>query len=97
VAELIRACRNLDSRKMEEALDYLTFMDIPYDDGWTAEEKVAFKTAYAAHGKAFGQMHREVLQGKTVNELVKYYYGWKRTREATDVLEERAAKRRRFI
>lgn len=51
----------------------------PEVDEWTVEEKFLFEQAYKFYGKAFSRI-RQMLPEKSVAELVRYYYSWKKTR-----------------
>ena len=51
----------------------------PEIDEWTTEEKCLFEQAYKFYGKMFSRI-RQMLPDKSVGELVRYYYSWKKTR-----------------
>jgi Zn-dependent M32 family carboxypeptidase len=51
----------------------------PEVDEWTVEEKFLFEQAYKYYGKTFSRI-RQMLPEKSVAELVRYYYSWKKTR-----------------
>ncbi len=51
----------------------------PEVDEWTVEEKFLFEQAYKFYGKTFSRI-RQMLPEKSVAELVRYYYSWKKTR-----------------
>lgn len=51
----------------------------PEIDEWTVEEKCLFEQAYKFYGKMFSRI-RQMLPEKTVGDLVRYYYSWKKTR-----------------
>lgn len=51
----------------------------PEVDEWSVEEKFLFEQAYRFYGKTFARI-RQMLPEKTVAELVRYYYSWKKTR-----------------
>jgi hypothetical protein len=51
----------------------------PETDEWTVEEKFLFEQAYKFYGKTFSRI-RQMLPEKTIAELVRYYYSWKKTR-----------------
>ncbi len=51
----------------------------PFPDEWTVEDKVLFEQAFQFHGKSFHRI-RQMLPDKTIAQLVKYYYSWKKTR-----------------
>ena len=54
-------------------------------DSWSEEEKAAFTTAISKIGKDFIKMHRTVLPGKTLEQLVLYYFSrWKGTQAYLD-------------
>ena len=51
----------------------------PEIDEWTTEEKCLFEQAYKFYGKIFSRI-RQMLPDKSVGDLVRYYYAWKKTR-----------------
>jgi hypothetical protein len=51
----------------------------PETDEWTVEEKFLFEQAYKFYGKTFSRI-RQMLPEKSIAELVRYYYSWKKTR-----------------
>jgi hypothetical protein len=51
----------------------------PEIDEWTIEEKCLFEQAYKFYGKIFSRI-RQMLPDKSVGDLVRYYYSWKKTR-----------------
>jgi hypothetical protein len=51
----------------------------PEIDEWTVEEKFLFEQAYKFYGKTFSRI-RQMLPEKSIAELVRYYYSWKKTR-----------------
>jgi len=51
----------------------------PEIDEWTVEEKCLFEQAYKFYGKIFSRI-RQMLPDKSVGDLVRYYYSWKKTR-----------------
>lgn len=51
----------------------------PEIDEWTVEEKCLFEQAFKFYGKAFARI-KQMLPEKTIGELVRYYYSWKKTR-----------------
>jgi hypothetical protein len=51
----------------------------PEMDEWTVEEKFLFEQAYKFYGKTFSRI-RQMLPEKSIAELVRYYYSWKKTR-----------------
>ncbi|CAF1060184.1 unnamed protein product [Adineta steineri] len=51
----------------------------PEIDEWTVEEKFLFEQAYKFYGKTFSRI-KQMLPEKTIAELVRYYYSWKKTR-----------------
>ncbi|UJR09206.1 hypothetical protein I4U23_013454 [Adineta vaga] len=52
---------------------------IPEVDEWTVEEKFLFEQAYKFYGKTFSRI-RQMLPEKSIAELVRYYYSWKKVR-----------------
>ncbi|CAF2767946.1 unnamed protein product [Rotaria sp. Silwood2] len=52
---------------------------IPENDQWTIEEKFLFEQAYQFYGKTFSRI-KQMLPEKSIAELVRYYYSWKKTR-----------------
>ena len=51
----------------------------PEIDEWTVEEKCLFEQAFKFYGKIFSRI-RQMLPDKSVGDLVRYYYAWKKTR-----------------
>ena len=51
----------------------------PEIDEWTVEERCLFEQAYKFYGKIFCRI-RQMLPDKSVGDLVRYYYSWKKTR-----------------
>jgi hypothetical protein len=51
----------------------------PESDEWSVEEKFLFEQAYKYYGKTFSRI-RQMLPEKSIAELVRYYYSWKKTR-----------------
>lgn len=51
----------------------------PEIDEWTIEQKCLFEQAYKFYGKIFSRI-RQMLPDKSVGDLVRYYYSWKKTR-----------------
>ena len=58
----------------------------PKPDDWSLTDQVRFEQAYSFHGKAFNKI-REMMPEKSVPQLVKYYYKWKKTRTQSGMLE----------
>jgi len=63
----------------------------PFPDEWTVEDKVLFEQAFQFHGKSFHRI-RQMLPDKSIAQLVKYYYGWKKTRTRTSLMDGQARK-----
>lgn len=63
----------------------------PFPDEWTVEDKVLFEQAFQFHGKSFHRI-RQMLPDKSIAQLVKYYYGWKKTRTRTSLMDRQARK-----
>ncbi|KAF2358577.1 ELM2 domain [Trinorchestia longiramus] len=63
----------------------------PLPDEWTTEDKVLFEQAFAFHGKAFTRI-RQMLPDKSIAQLVKYYYLWKKTRQKNSLLDKHCKK-----
>ncbi|XP_061922031.1 REST corepressor 2 [Entelurus aequoreus] len=61
----------------------------PFPDEWTVEDKVLFEQAFSFHGKSFHRI-QQMLPEKQISGLVKYYYGWKKTRTRTSVMDRQA-------
>ncbi|XP_028330981.1 REST corepressor 2 [Gouania willdenowi] len=61
----------------------------PFPDEWTVEDKVLFEQAFSFHGKSFHRI-QQMLPDKQISSLVKYYYGWKKTRTRTSVMDRQA-------
>jgi len=51
----------------------------PFVQNWYLEEMVMFEQAFQYHGKSFHRI-RQMLPDKSIADLVKYYYSWKKTR-----------------
>ncbi|CAF4633754.1 unnamed protein product [Rotaria sp. Silwood1] len=51
----------------------------PENDQWTMEEKFLFEQAYQFYGKIFSRI-KQMLPEKSIAELVRYYYSWKKIR-----------------
>ena len=52
---------------------------VPETDQWAVEEKFLFEQAYKYYGKTFSRI-KQMLPEKSISELVRYYYSWKKTR-----------------
>ena len=63
----------------------------PFPDEWSVEDKVLFEQAFQFHGKSFHRI-RQMLPDKSIAQLVKYYYGWKKTRTRTSLMDRQARK-----
>jgi len=63
----------------------------PFPDGWSVEDKVLFEQAFQFHGKSFHRI-RQMLPDKSIAQLVKYYYSWKKTRQRTSLMDRQARK-----
>ena len=63
----------------------------PFPDEWSVEDKVLFEQAFQFHGKSFHRI-RQMLPDKTIAQLVKYYYSWKKTRTRTSLMDRQARK-----
>ena len=61
---------NLD----KEAVDLFTFIE-----RWSEEDCLLFEDGLRTYGKDFHQIQKNKLTHKTVNELVSFYYLWKKT------------------
>ncbi|CAF0948847.1 unnamed protein product [Adineta ricciae] len=59
----------------------------PEIDEWTAEEKCLFEQAYKFYGKMFSRI-RQMLPDKSVGDLVRYYYSWKKTRSHKSLMDK---------
>lgn len=59
----------------------------PEIDEWTVEEKCLFEQAYKFYGKIFSRI-RQMLPEKTVGDLVRYYYSWKKTRLQRSLMDK---------
>jgi hypothetical protein len=65
----------------------------PITDAWSAEDKVLFERAFLFHGKSFGCI-RLMLPEKSVAQLVKYYYGWKKKPVRNSLMDAQVRKLR---
>jgi len=63
----------------------------PFPDEWSVEDKVLFEQAFQFHGKSFHRI-RQMLPDKSIAQLVKYYYSWKKTRQRTSLMDRQARK-----
>ncbi|XP_044748136.1 REST corepressor isoform X1 [Coccinella septempunctata] len=63
----------------------------PFPDEWTVEDKVLFEQAFQFHGKSFHRI-KQMLPDKSIASLVKYYYGWKKTRTRSSLMDKQARK-----
>lgn len=61
----------------------------PFPDEWNAEDKVLFDQAFQFHGKSFHRI-RQMIPNKSVGQLVKYYYTWKKARAKTSLMDTQA-------
>ena len=59
----------------------------PETDQWTVEEKFLFEQAHRFYGKTFSRI-RQMLPEKTIAELVRYYYSWKKTRLQKSLMDK---------
>ena len=59
----------------------------PEVDEWTMEEKFLFEQAFKFYGKIFSRI-KQMLPDKTVGDLVRYYYSWKKTRLYKSVMDK---------
>jgi hypothetical protein len=63
----------------------------PFPDEWSVVDKVLFEQAFQFHGKSFHRI-RQMLPDKSIAQLVKYYYSWKKTRTRTSLMDRQARK-----
>jgi len=75
---------------MEKALADLSNF-APFPDEWSSEDKVLFDQAFQFHGKSFHRI-RQMLPDKTIAQLVKHYYNWKKTRSRVSTMDKLAKK-----
>merc|ERR1719233_1800206 len=61
----------------------------PFTGNWYMEDMVMFEQAFQYHGKSF-QRIRQMLPDKSIADLVKYYYSWKKTRTRTSMMDKQA-------
>ncbi|CAF3647365.1 unnamed protein product [Rotaria sordida] len=59
----------------------------PEIDQWTIEEKFLFEQAYQFYGKIFSRI-KQMLPEKSIAELVRYYYSWKKTRLYQSLMDQ---------
>lgn len=64
----------------------------PLKDSWSKEDRVLFEQAFQFHGKQF-QRIRQMLPDKTIADLVKYYYVWKKTKNKLSVIDRQEKRR----
>ncbi|XP_053206175.1 REST corepressor 3-like [Panonychus citri] len=104
--EFIQICLEKYNYKIEQALGMLCWhkynletalADLPnftpLPDDWSVEDKVLFEQAFQFHDKHFHKI-KQMLPDKSIANLVKYYYSWKKTRSRTSLMDRQA---RRFI
>ncbi|OXA60761.1 REST corepressor [Folsomia candida] len=63
----------------------------PHPEEWTVEDKVLFEQAFQFHGKAFDRI-RQMLPDKSMSNLIRYYYKWKKFKNKTSVMDRQAKK-----
>lgn len=68
----------------------------PFPDEWNEDDKVLFDQAFQFHGKSFHRI-RQMIPNKSVGQLVKYYYTWKKARTMTSLIDNQAKKLRSQI
>uniref|UniRef100_UPI00358FB647 REST corepressor 1-like isoform X2 n=1 Tax=Myxine glutinosa TaxID=7769 RepID=UPI00358FB647 len=103
--EYITIAKEKHGYNVEQALGMLlwhkhsverSFIDLanftPFPDEWTVEDRVLFEQAFSFHGKSFHRI-QQMLPDKSIGSLVRYYYGWKKTRSRTSLMDRQA---RRF-
>jgi len=61
----------------------------PFPDEWTVEETALFEQAFQFHGKSFRRI-RQMLPHKSIANLVKHYYSWKKLRARTSLMDNHA-------
>ena len=66
---------------------------VPYPDDWTPLEKQTFEIGFQEHGKDFHKI-KMMLPDKSVNNIVKYYYIWKKTRSKYQTLKNKMKSKR---
>lgn len=66
---------------------------VPYPDDWTPLEKQTFEIGFQEHGKDFHKI-KMMLPDKSVNNIVKFYYIWKKTRSKYQTLKTKMKSRR---
>ena len=66
---------------------------VPYPDDWTQLEKQTFDHGFQEHGKDFHKI-KMMLPDKSVSNIVKYYYIWKKTRSKYQALKSKLKSRR---
>lgn len=103
--EYIAKAKEKYSYNMEQALGMLSWHKfdlnrayadlpnfVPYPDEWSVEDKVLFEQAYQFHEKQFSKI-KQMLPDKSMANLIKYYYSWKKTRTRASLMERQT---RRF-
>merc|ERR1712110_454795 len=63
----------------------------PFPEEWSDDDKVLFEQAFQFHGKSFHRI-RHFLPGKSIAQLVKYYYSWKKSRTRASLMDSQAQK-----
>lgn len=72
------------------AMDLSNFK--PKRESWTKEDRVLFEQAFQFHGKYFHRI-RQMLPDKSIADLVKFYYCWKKTRNKMSVIDRQEKRR----
>ncbi|XP_074604424.1 REST corepressor 3-like [Brevipalpus obovatus] len=103
--DFVQICLEKYNYKIEQALGMLCWhkynletalADLPnftpLPDDWSVEDKVLFEQAFQFHDKHFHKI-KQMLPDKSIANLVKYYYLWKKTRCRTSLMDRQA---RRF-
>lgn len=73
------------------ALDLANFT--PIRDHWSREDKILFEQAFLFHGKCFHRI-RQMLPDKSIADLVKYYYAWKKSRNRLSVMDRQEQRKK---
>lgn len=73
------------------ALDLANFT--PLRDQWSKEDKILFEQAFQFHGKCFHRI-RQMLPDKSIADLVKFYYCWKKSRNRLSVMDRQEERKK---
>eukprot|EP00118_Oscarella_pearsei_P015780 m.145288 g.145288 ORF g.145288 m.145288 type:complete len:574 (+) comp38415_c0_seq3:156-1877(+) len=101
VEEFVKEARLSNRYNLEQALGMLFWHKcdikkakadlvnfVPYPDDFNLEDRVMFEQGYQSHGKAFDKI-KQLMPDKSLGNLIKFYYSWKKTRQGTSLIDRR--------